>query len=265
MIRNRPFLVNGRKCLYSSSFFSIVQLMVTTKSKQSSKASPFALKASWKGVLKDELASPYFAELVAFIEEERERNVPVYPPREQVFHALDVTPYDHVKVVIIGQDPYHSPGQAHGLSFSVPRGIDLPPSLLNIFKEIRDDLGIDVPTHGCLTSWAEQGVLLLNSTLTVRRGEPLSHHGRGWERFTDAIVKALFLRDEPVIFVLWGKFAQEKGKLLKGIQKTPHTLLEAAHPSPLSVRQGFFGCRHFSKIDELLIKQGKEPIDWFVE
>lgn len=216
-------------------------------------------------VLREELEQPYVAELATFVETERGNKTPVYPPRELVFNALKLTPYPKVKVVIIGQDPYHGSGQAHGLSFSVPRGMPRPPSLLNIFKEIRDDLGIEVPPHGCLNAWAEQGVLLLNATLTVRQGEPLSHHGRGWERFTDTIVRSLYLREEPVIFVLWGKFAQEKKRLLEGIEQSQHTLLTAAHPSPLSVRQGFFGCRHFSKIDELLLKQGKEPIDWYLE
>lgn len=239
--------------------------MANTKLKNTSeKAPPFYFEPSWMEVLKEELEKPYVAELAEFIDMERTNKTPIYPARNLVFNALALTPFDNVKVVIIGQDPYHGAGQAHGLSFSVPRGISMPPSLLNIFKEIRDDLGIDMPAHGCLNGWAEQGVLLLNATLTVRQGEPLSHHGKGWEKLTDAMIRALYEREEPVIFVLWGKLAQEKQLQLKGIERSQHVLLMAAHPSPLSVRQGFFGCRHFSKIDEILLKQGKEPIDWFL-
>jgi uracil-DNA glycosylase len=240
--------------------------MTLSRSKKiAEKGAIFALEDSWAEVLREELEQPYLEDLAAFVLEERNGRIPVYPPESLVFNALSLTPYEKVKVVVIGQDPYHGAGQAHGLSFSVPRGVPTPPSLLNIFKEIRDDLGIEVPSHGCLNGWAEQGVLLLNATLTVRQGEPLSHHGMGWERFTDAVVRALYTRKDPVIFVLWGKNAQEKLSQLKGIEKGPHTLLTAAHPSPLSVRQGFFGCRHFSKIDEILLGQGKEPIDWFLD
>ncbi len=212
------------------------------------------IEAGWKDVLQDELKKPYMQELAAFVREEREKYGTIYPPKELVFNALNQTPYDKVRVVIVGQDPYHGPGQAHGLCFSVPMGIDPPPSLKNIFKEIRDDLGLPVPTHGCLLKWAEQGVLLLNATLTVREGSPLSHHKKGWEQFTDAIIQKVAEKKNPVIFVLWGRNAQEK---CKNIDKH-HIILKAAHPSPLSAYNGFFGCRHFSKINELL----ESPIDW---
>lgn len=223
---------------------------------------PFFLEPSWHAVLKDELTLPYMAELAAFLAIERAGNIPIYPKAELVFNALKMTPYEKVKVVIVGQDPYHRPGQAEGLSFSVPRGVPLPPTLKNIFKELKSDQGIELPEHGCLSAWAEQGVLLLNSTLTVRQGEPMSHHGHGWERFTDAVIKALRDRQDLVIFVLWGKLAQAKWRHLNNDKLLRHPLLIAAHPSPLSARQGFFGCSHFSKINEFLIKQGKTPIDW---
>lgn len=223
---------------------------------------PFFLEPSWHAVLKDELALPYMAELAAFLAVERSGNVPIYPKAEFVFNALKMTPYEKVKVVIVGQDPYHGPGQAEGLSFSVPRGVALPPTLKNIFKELNSDLGIELPEHGCLSAWAEQGVLLLNSTLTVRHGEPMSHHGHGWERFTDAMIKILRDREDLVIFVLWGKLAQAKWHHLNNDNHLRHPLLIAAHPSPFSARLGFFGCGHFSKINEFLIRQGKTPIDW---
>lgn len=230
--------------------------------------SPFELEPSWKQVLEKELSAPYMLQLAAFVEKERKGNVPIYPPKELVFNAFLKTPFDPVKVVIIGQDPYHGPGQAHGLSFSVPKGVPQPPSLQNIFKELQTDLGIDPPEHGCLTRWANQGVMLLNATLTVRQAEPMSHHNKGWERFTDAVVHALCKRDTPVIFVLWGKNAQEKCRFIEdpAIQQLDeakrHHVLIAAHPSPFSARNGFFGCRHFSKINEILIARGASPIDW---
>lgn len=224
---------------------------------------PFELEPSWQQALGDELCKPYMIQLATFVHRERLGKVPIYPSEELVFNAFLKTPYHAVKVLIMGQDPYHGPGQAHGLSFSVPRGIALPPSLQNIFKEIQSDLGIEPSSHGCLTYWAEQGVMLLNATLTVRDNEPLSHHNRGWERFTDAVVQALCKREEPVIFVLWGKSAQEKCRfILEGTHATRHSVLTAAHPSPFSARNGFFGCRHFSKINALLEGRGVAPICW---
>lgn len=224
---------------------------------------PFELGPSWQNALQQELAKPYLTGLTAFVERERLGNIPVYPPKELIFNTFKQTPYDNVKVVIMGQDPYHGPGQAHGLSFSVPQGIQLPPSLQNIFKELNADLGVAMPNHGCLLTWANQGVMLLNATLTVRQSEPMSHHGKGWEAFTDAAIAALCERTDPVIFVLWGKSAQDKCRRIQGLAAgTHHFVLTAPHPSPLSAHQGFFGCRHFSKINELLEKQGKTPIEW---
>ena len=225
---------------------------------------PFTLEPGWQDKLKDELYKPYMTELSSFIEKEYAAAPNgIFPPKNLIFNAFYQTPFDKVKIVIVGQDPYHGPGQAHGLSFSVPKGVKLPPSLQNIFKELESDLQVPKPSHGCLLSWAKQGVLLLNATLTVSQGEPLSHHGRGWERFTDAAVKKLAERSDPVIFVLWGKSAQDKCRFLQqaGV-KSRHFILTAAHPSPFSANNGFFGCRHFSQINDFLKKQGKDPIDW---
>jgi len=222
----------------------------------------FELEPSWEKVLSDQWKEPYIANLAAFVEHERARGAIVYPHKDLVFNAFRMTPFDQVKVVIMGQDPYHGPGQAHGLCFSVPDGIPLPPSLQNIYKELAEDLKCPPPQSGCLTRWAEQGVLLLNATLTVREGEALSHHGKGWEPFTDAVVAKLAERKDPIVFVLWGKNAQEKCKQLKWQTNSPHKILTAAHPSPLSAHNGFFGCRHFSQINDLLVKQGKTPINW---
>ncbi|HEY4832234.1 MAG TPA: uracil-DNA glycosylase [Waddliaceae bacterium] len=222
---------------------------------------PFEIEQSWGKVLAEELQKPYLLQLAAFVENERRLGVPIYPSKELVFNAFKLTPYSQVKVVIMGQDPYHGPGQAHGLCFSVPKGVPSPPSLVNIFKELASDVRIEMPKHGCLLSWAEQGILLLNATLTVQQGNPMSHHGKGWERFTDAIIAKLCEREEPIIFVLWGKSAKEKGAQVKQLN-TKHILLAAAHPSPLSAHQGFFGCKHFSKINDLLIQQNKAEITW---
>jgi len=219
---------------------------------------PFEIEPSWKKALEQELQKPYLPILAAFVERERLAG-PVYPPKELMFNAFWQTPYDQVKVLIMGQDPYHGPGQAHGLSFSVPMGIPAPPSLQNIYKELAADIGMAIPTHGCLLSWTKQGVMLLNASLSVRQGEPQSHAGKGWEQLTDAVIEALAKRKEPIIFVLWGKSAQDKGKRLIG---THHPILKAPHPSPLSAHQGFFGCKHFSKINALLQQQGKPPINW---
>lgn len=220
----------------------------------------FQIEPSWQKALENTLSRPEMASLAAFVAGERASGVQVFPPPELVFNAFSQTPFPDVKVVIVGQDPYHGPGQAHGLCFSVPEGMAYPPSLQNVFKEIDADLGLSMEKNGCLLSWAKQGVLLLNTTLTVRRGEPLSHQGRGWELLTDAAIAALCQRQDPVIFLLWGKAAQEKGKQVPS--NSPHHILTAAHPSPFSAYQGFFGCRHFSKVNELLVQMGKKPINW---
>lgn len=213
---------------------------------------------SWYRVLKDEFEKEYFKSLRNFLVEEKTLYV-VYPPGPMIFNAFNTTPLDDVKVVILGQDPYHGPGQAHGLCFSVQKGVQAPPSLVNIFKEISSDLGLPRPTHGDLTSWAKQGVLLLNATLTVREHQAGSHQRRGWETFTDAAIKAVSDHLSGVVFLLWGNYAQAKVSL---IDTTKHHVLKSVHPSPLSASRGFLGCRHFSKTDELLLAQGKLPIDW---
>jgi uracil-DNA glycosylase len=226
---------------------------------------PFEIEVSWKRILEEELNKPYLITLAAFVENERAGNLPIYPPKELVFNAFRLTPYEKVKVVIMGQDPYHGPGQAHGLSFSVPKGVPPPPSLKNIFKELQSDVGLQIPEHGCLIRWAEQGVMLLNATLTVRQGEPLSHHHKGWEQFTDTVIAKLSMRKDPVIFVLWGRSAKEKmGHIKQFEEQSPPYMLSAAHPSPFSANNGFFGCRHFSKINDILKKLGKTPIDWSI-
>lgn len=224
---------------------------------------PFILEPSWQKVLAQELQEPYLVHLSAFLKQERASKAAIYPPEELVFNALTHTPFDKVRVVIVGQDPYHGPGQAHGLSFSVPPGVPLPPSLKNIFKEMIEDVGITMPTHGCLFKWAQQGILLLNATLTVREETPLSHHKVGWERFTDAIIRELAKRKEPVIFVLWGKNASQKVELVQELkQNKQHFILTAAHPSPFSAHSGFFGCHHFSKINTILEREGLPKIEW---
>jgi uracil-DNA glycosylase len=223
--------------------------------------SVFEIESSWNEVLKDELSAPYLHELAAFVAQERDGGIPIYPPAEFMLNAFKQTPFNDVKVVILGQDPYHGPGQAHGLSFSVPRGIPLPPSLKNIFKELHTDLGVAIPSHGCLESWAAQGVLLLNAILTVKQSTPLSHHKKGWERFTDAVVQKLVERSEPIVFLLWGKYAYEKyAHFAQGANQ--HLALIAAHPSPFSAYRGFFGCRHFSQANAFLVSRGVKPIEW---
>jgi uracil-DNA glycosylase len=228
---------------------------------------PFILEPSWQNVFRDQLQEPYLVELAAFVEKEYALSpTPIFPPKELIFNAFFQTPFDQVNVLIIGQDPYHGIGQAHGLSFSVPKGVKPPPSLQNIFKELEADLQISRPAHGCLTKWTKQGVMLLNATLTVRQSQPLSHHGKGWERFTDEVVRKLAAREDPVIFVLWGKSAQDKCRFINEIKTpSPHLILTAAHPSPFSAHNGFFGCRHFSKINERLAQEGKTAIDWQLE
>lgn len=218
------------------------------------------MEASWKAVLKNEFTKPYFLEIVTFLKTEKAAGKVIYPPGPLIFNAFNQTPFDKVKVVILGQDPYHNPGQAHGLSFSVPNGIKPPPSLVNIYKEIRSDIGIEMPVeYGNLTRWAEQGVLLLNAVLTVRANEPASHAKIGWMDFTNTVIQKISDEKEGVVFLLWGKFAQDKQTL---INETKHFVLKAAHPSPFSADKGFFGCKHFSKTNHLLTKQKLSPIDW---
>lgn len=217
------------------------------------------IEGSWKQALKPEFDKPYFKQIVLHIKTEKGQGKTIYPPGSRIFHAFDQTPIDQVKVVILGQDPYHGAGQAHGLSFSVPNGVPPPPSLINIFKEIQTDIGVDPPRHGNLEHWAKQGVLLLNASLTVRAGEPMSHSKIGWAVFTDTVIKTISEKKKHVVFMLWGKFAREK-KIL--IDTSKHLVLESAHPSPLSAHNGFFGCRHFSKANEYLVKNRIEPIDW---
>jgi len=219
------------------------------------------MEASWLGQLGAEFEKPYMAELESFLAKEIASGAVVYPPFELIFNAFCQTPFRETKVVIIGQDPYHGPSQAHGLSFSVPKGVPLPPSLQNIFKELKEDLQVPTPPHGCLIDWAKQGVLLLNATLTVRADEPKSHHGRGWELFTDRVVQLLCSRSEPVVFLLWGKSALDKFQHID-CKTSQHLVLTAPHPSPLSAHSGFLGCRHFSKVNEFLKKIGSTPIDW---
>jgi uracil-DNA glycosylase len=220
------------------------------------------IEASWKEILQDEFNSSYFNQLKNFLVLEKSMGKTIYPPGKNIFSAFDYTPFDKVKVVIIGQDPYHGMGQAHGLCFSVPDGIPPPPSLVNIFKEIKDDLGIPIPKKGCLERWAQQGVLLLNATLTVQANAAGSHQGKGWEQFTDAVIRTVSEKKTGMVFLLWGKYAQAKETL---IDSSKHHILNAPHPSPFSASNGFFGCRHFSKANELLQKQGLEPIDWRIE
>lgn len=217
------------------------------------------MEASWKEILKEEFNTHYFSQIITFLKAEKALGKKIYPPGSLIFNAFEKTPFYEVKVVILGQDPYHNPGQAHGLSFSVPDGIGKPPSLKNIFKEIKNDLGIPVSESGNLESWANQGVLLLNASLTVRENEPGSHGKIGWLQFTDNVIKKISDNKEGIIFLLWGAFAQQKQAL---IDETKHFVLKAAHPSPFSADKGFFGCKHFSKTNELLMKQNKIPIDW---
>ena len=216
------------------------------------------IEQSWKSALADEFNKPYFESLVNFLRQEKAAGVTIFPPGRQIFRAFDLTPMDRVKVVILGQDPYHGVGQAHGLSFSVPAGVSAPPSLKNIFKEIESDLGVRMSGCPNLEKWAQQGVLLLNAVLTVRSGEAASHSRIGWQEFTDAVIKCISDNCEGVVFMLWGNFARTKSTI---IDSSRHYVLEAAHPSPLA-RGAFFGCRHFSKANEYLQASGRSPIDW---
>jgi uracil-DNA glycosylase len=216
------------------------------------------LEESWKLALQEEFTKPYFLLLKDFLVEEKKHHV-IYPPGKLIFSAFNHTPFTNVKIVILGQDPYHGKGQANGLCFSVSDGIPMPPSLVNIFKEIKNDLGYPIPKSGNLERWADQGVLLLNAMLTVRANEAGSHQGKGWELFTNSIIQNISLQKEGVVFLLWGKYAQAKETL---IDSSKHHILKAAHPSPFSAYNGFFGCKHFSKTNAILVAQGKEEIDW---
>lgn len=216
------------------------------------------IEESWKKVLWDEFQAPYFAKLRDFLVKEKMDHV-VFPPGQLIFNAFRHTPFDQVKAVLLGQDPYHGKGQAHGLCFSIPPGVAKPPSLVNILKELHADLHVPVPGHGSLEKWAGQGVLLLNATLTVRAGQAGSHQNRGWEAFTDSVIGKVSDLKSGVVFLLWGRYAQAKAAL---VDEQKHLVLKAAHPSPFSAHNGFFGCRHFSKANDYLVRQGREPIDW---
>lgn len=219
------------------------------------------IENDWLQAVGGEFKKPYYAQLYKFIKEEYNTKV-IYPPADDIFNALHLTPLSKVKVLILGQDPYHNEGQAHGLCFSVKPEVDIPPSLENIYKELKDDLGCKIPNNGYLVKWAEQGVLMLNTVLTVRAHQANSHQGRGWEQFTDAIINAVNAQDRPIVYMLWGRPAQSKIPMLTNPK---HLILKAPHPSPLSAYRGFFGCKHFSQANEFLRKNGIEPIDWQIE
>ncbi len=220
------------------------------------------LDPSWKALLQEEFTKDYMLSLREFLRQEKRQGKQVFPPGEQIFSALNSTPFETVKVVILGQDPYHGPGQAHGLCFSVRPGVPLPPSLRNIFKEIHSDIGLPMSRNGCLQSWADQGVLLLNAVLTVEAGKAASHQGCGWEQFTDRIIELLNEQRQDLVFLLWGSHAQRKGRI---IDRQRHLVLQSPHPSPLSASRGFFGNRHFSQTNDWLQKRGRTPIDWSVD
>lgn len=213
---------------------------------------------NWKDIIQAEAGKEYYQQLAAFVQQDAQQHV-IYPSHSHIFSALKHCPLDKVKVVILGQDPYHGPNQAHGLSFSVPKGTPIPPSLTNIFKELKSDIGMKTPTHGCLIDWAEQGVLLLNTVLTVRQGQAGSHKNKGWETFTDTIIHHVNQLDRPVAHMLWGSFAKSKMEL---ITNSRHLVLQSVHPSPLSAYNGFFGCKHFSQANQFLLDHGVDPIDW---
>lgn len=220
------------------------------------------IEPEWKAALGDEFSKPYMTGLREFLRQEAAKKKVIFPPGSEIFNAFNLTPLSQVKVVILGQDPYHGPGQAHGLCFSVKKGVPPPPSLKNIFKEMAEDVKIPVPKTGDLTPWAEQGVLLLNTVLTVEKGKAASHRGRGWEQFTDQVIRVLSARDKPIVFLLWGSFAHKKAEM---IQSPPHKILKAPHPSPLSAYTGFFGSHPFSKTNKILKSLGEREIDWRLE
>jgi len=217
------------------------------------------LEQSWLDHLGEEFDKDYMRSLRAFLKQQKQMGKEIYPPGDLIFNALNTTPFDKVRVMILGQDPYHGPGQAHGLCFSVLPGVATPPSLGNIYKEIQADLGINPLGHGCLLPWAEQGVLLLNAVLTVEKFKAASHQGKGWEQFTDRVVAVLNEKRENLVFLLWGSYAQKKGQI---IDRKRHQVLQSTHPSPLSAHRGFLGCRHFSQTNEYLTRTGQQPIDW---
>lgn len=226
---------------------------------ESERQKDIQLEASWLAELEDEFEQEYMQKLKSFLRQEKAAGKQIYPLGKQIFNALNTTPLNRVKVVILGQDPYHGPGQAHGLCFSVQPGVDIPPSLMNIYKELQADLEIAPASHGCLTSWAEQGVLLLNAVLTVERSRAASHQGKGWEQFTDKIVHVLNDKCEGLVFLLWGSYAQKKGHF---IDRKKHLVLQSPHPSPLSAHRGFLGNRHFSQVNTYLQEHGKVPVNW---
>lgn len=217
---------------------------------------------SWKSELESEYKQPYMIDLLRFLDEERKKGKCIYPAQEDIFNALTMTPLKDVRVVIIGQDPYHGPGQAHGLCFSVKKGIRLPPSLQNIYKELKSDLGIEAPKHGCLDAWARQGVLLLNTVLTVEDGKAASHHGKGWEKFTDKVIEILNRERENLVFILWGNPAQKKAQM---VDPKRHCLIKSVHPSPLSAHRGFMGSKPFSQANAYLFSKGLPPVNWALE
>lgn len=219
------------------------------------------LQNDWVEAIGEEFKKPYYASLYQFIKEEYSTKV-IYPPSDDIFNAMHLTPLNQVKVLILGQDPYHNEGQAHGLCFSVRPEVDIPPSLENIYKELHEDLGCEIPNNGYLVKWARQGVLMLNTVLTVRAHQAFSHQGQGWEQFTDAIIRAVNAQERPIVYMLWGKPAQSKIPML---DNPNHLILKAPHPSPLSAYRGFFGCKHFSRANEFLATNGIEPIDWQIE
>jgi uracil-DNA glycosylase len=236
---------------------------MTASAADTAPAIPTALDASWRAALRDEFAQPYLAALKAFLVARKAAGARVFPRGGDWFNALALTPLSSVRAVILGQDPYHGPGQAHGLCFSVPPGVPPPPSLVNIFKELKSDLGLDPPGHGYLDHWARQGVLLLNSVLTVEMGQAGAHAGKGWERFTDAAIGRVNALETPVAFLLWGSHAQKKAAFVDDVARGGrHLVLKAPHPSPLSAHNGFFGCRHFSRANEFLLAHGRGAIDW---
>ena len=220
------------------------------------------LEPSWLQYLQDEFDSQYMQKLSEFLREQKAQGKVLFPPGDQIFAALNAVPLAQLKVVVLGQDPYHGPGQAHGLCFSVQEGVAVPPSLRNIYKELQTDLGCDIPNHGYLASWAEQGILLLNSVLTVEQGQAASHQGKGWERFTDKVIEVSNTHCQGLVFLLWGSYAQKKGAV---IDRNKHLVLQAPHPSPLSAHRGFLGCRHFSQANAYLESQSKSPIDWQIK